>query len=284
MGTGVSVPLLWVDAFSERPYGGNAAAVCLLDAPAPAPAMQSLAFEMGLSETAFVWPVDDGFSLRWFTPLAEVDLCGHATLAAAHALATEGRLDGAPTLRFLTRSGELLATVGPDSVEIDLPAEEPAACEVPAFLAARWPALAAATGRFDLLVEVPDARAVRELAPDLPQIAALPYRGVIVTAPAAGADESGPDEPGADYVLRYFAPCVGVPEDPVTGSAQCVLGPYWAAALGRTRLRARQLSARGGVLDVTLAGARVRIGGRATTVLSGVLSDEIGATLRGADG
>lgn len=271
----MSVPLVWVDAFCDRPYGGNPAAVCLLDAPAPATSMQSLAFELGLSETAFVWPAAEGYSLRWFTPVAEVDLCGHATVAAAHALAASGRLGDARDVRFRTRSGELRAVVDAGHVEIDLPAETPQRCDPPAAIASRWPVVAAATGRFDLMVEVADEAAVRAAAPDAAEIARLAYRGVIVTARAA-RDASA----GADYVLRFFAPRVGVPEDPVTGSAQCLLGPYWGAALGRTRLRARQLSARGGVLDVTVDGARARIGGRAVTVCSGALSEEVATTLR----
>lgn len=274
-----SVPLLWVDAFCDRLYGGNPAAVCLLDEPAPAGAMQALAFEMGLSETAFAWPVADGFSLRWFTPTAEVDLCGHATVAAAHALKATGRLDGPGDVHFETRSGALSATVERGYVEIDLPAETPLRCEPPPALTARWPVVAAATGRFDLLVEVADESAVGEVAVDLSEIAALPYRGVIVTARAAPTSARG-----RDYVLRFFAPRVGVPEDPVTGSAQCLLGPYWQALLGRSRLRAYQLSARGGALDVTIEGARARVGGRAVTVLRAALSEEIAATLSPTEG
>lgn len=278
----MTAPLVWVDAFCDRPYGGNPAAVCLLDAPAPAGAMQSLAFELGLSETAFVWPTADGFSLRWFTPVAEVALCGHATVAAAHALVTAGRVGGGGPVRFHTESGELVATVDAGYVEIDLPAESPAGCDPPTVLAERWPVVAAATGRFDLLVELADDVAVRTLRPDpadIAALAALAHRGVIVTARTSGAAS----DVGVDYVLRYFAPRVGVPEDPVTGSAQCLLGPYWARVLGRTRLRARQLSARGGALAVTVDGPRVRIGGKAVTVLSGTLSEEVVATLRAAD-
>lgn len=270
----MSVPLVWVDAFCDAPYGGNPAAVCLLDGPAPARSMQSLAREIGLSETAFVWPAGADYSLRWFTPVAEVDLCGHATVAAAHALASTGRLDGAADVRFQTRSGELRATVDADRVEIDLPAETPLPCAPPAALVSRWPVVAAATGRFDLLVEVVDESAVRAATPDAAELSALDVRGVVVTARAARGSSTG-----ADYVLRFFAPRVGVPEDPVTGSAQCLLGPYWRAALGRDRLRARQLSARGGTLDVVVDGLRARVGGRAVIVLSGALSEEIAATL-----
>ena len=271
----MSVPLFWVDAFCDHPYGGNPAAVCLLDTPAPAAAMQSLACEMGLSETAFVWPATGGFSLRWFTPTSEVELCGHATVASAHALAAAGWLDGVSEVHFDTRSGALRATVERGYVEVDLPAETPLRCDPPPALAARWPLVATATGRFDLLVEVPNEQAVRDVVVDVAEIAALSYRGVVVTARAT--DDGTAD---ADYVLRFFAPSVGVPEDPVTGSAQCLLGPYWRASLGRARLRARQLSARGGLLDVTIEDSHVRVGGRAVTVLAGTLSTDVVATLR----
>ncbi len=262
------IPLVWVDAFSDRPYAGNPAAVCMLEGPAPVEAMQALASEMGLSETAFIWPLSGGFSLRWFTPVAEVDLCGHATVAAAHALASSGRLGGRE-VRFMTNSGELLASVDGDRVEIDLPAEVPNACEVPGALAERWPVLGAFSGKFDLVVVVADEAAVREADPDADEIAALPYRGVAVSAW------------GADYVLRYFAPRLGVPEDPVTGSVQCLLGPYWATSLGRSQLRARQLSKRGGSFDVIVDGPRVRVGGRASSILAGTLSEAVAATLGG---
>lgn len=257
--TGARAPLFWVDAFCDGPFTGNPAGVCLLDQPAPQSAMQSLAFELGISETAFVWPEDGGFSLRWFTPLAEVDLCGHATVAAAHALATSGRLaDGRAC--FATRSGWLEAAVDGEEVEIDLPAESAEPADVPDVLAASWPVVRAATGRFDLLVELEDEDAVRRVVPGAVDLGALPYRGISVTA------RSG--EP-FDYALRFFAPQVGVSEDPVTGSAQCLLGPYWAEALGTTRLRAVQLSARRGVLGVHVAGARVGVAGRAQTIIAG---------------
>ncbi len=266
-----TVPLFWVDAFGEGPFTGNPAAVCLLERPAPAEAMQSLAFELGLSETAFVWPGDEGFVLRWFTPVAEVDLCGHATVAAAHALAESGRLPGAHA-SFSTNSGLIEATAGGgagEHVEIDLPAERPAPVDAPAELLARWPVVRAATGRFDLLVELDGEESVRRVDPDAVDLARLPYRGIAVTAQGAergtGRGTGRAAEP--DYVLRFFAPSVGVPEDPVTGSAQCLLGPYWASALGTARLRAAQLSARGGTLRVRVDETRVAVAGSATTIL-----------------
>ena len=271
--TGALVPIVWVDAFSDGPFTGNPAAVCLLERPAPEEAMQSLAFEIGLSETAFVWPQEEGFGLRWFTPVTEVDLCGHATVAAAHALAGAGRLD-AGRARFSTRSGWIEAAVDGDQIEIDLPGEVPRPVDVPAALAARWPVLNAATTRFDLLVELESEKAVRDLDPTAVDLTSLPHRGVAVTARA----DAGGEAP-ADYVLRFFAPCVGVPEDPVTGSAQCYLGPYWAAALGRAQLCAVQLSARRGVLRVQVGDARVAVAGRAVTVLHGAVTGEAARAL-----
>jgi PhzF family phenazine biosynthesis protein len=264
--SGDGVPLVWVDAFSAGPFTGNPAAVCLLERPAPESAMQSLAFELGLSETAFVWPEpeDGGFRLRWFTPLAEVDLCGHATVATAHVLSATGRLDGG-RVRFATKSGWLEASVDGGEVEIDLPAEVPSPVEPPHALATRWPVVRAATGRFDLLVELESEDALRRVEPSVPALADLPYRGISATAAGSG---------GADYVLRFFAPRVGVPEDPVTGSAQCLLGPYWASLTGRTRLEALQLSPRGGALRVRVEGDRVKVGGRASTIIVGEVTGE----------
>ncbi len=272
------VPLFWVDAFCEGPFTGNPAAVCVLERPAPEDAMQSLAFEIGLSETAFVWPEAGGFGLRWFTPVAEVDLCGHATVATAHALGGVGRLEGGRAC-FSTKSGVLEATVDGDEVEIVLPAEVPSPVDPPAALAARWPVVRAAAGRFDLLVELESEEAVRAVDPAAVELTSLPYRGIAVTAGGGGA--AGEVAPGRsagdaapDYVLRFFAPRVGVPEDPVTGSAQCLLGPYWAGALGRSRLRALQLSARRGVLRVRVDATRVGLAGRAVTLLSGEIVGE----------
>lgn len=255
-------PMYWVDAFASRPFAGNPAAVCLLDGPAVEAWMQGLATELGISETAFTWPEGDGRVLRWFTPRTEVALCGHATLATAHALREEGRATDGDVVAFRTRSGVLTARLGgPAAVELDLPADPPAAAEVPAALRALGP-VAAAAGREDLVLELATAAEVRAADPDLRAVAALPYRAVCLTAPGDGATD-------ADYVLRVFGPRVGIAEDPVTGSAQCVLGPYWAARTGRTVLDAAQLSARGGRLSVALAGARVLVGGGAVTVMAG---------------
>lgn len=279
------VPVVWVDAFAERPFGGNPAAVCLLDEAADDRWMQALATELGLSETAFVWPQAGGLWLRWFTPATEVALCGHATLAAAHALRQTGhwrhwpQVEVGEEVHFRTRRGTLVARFDGPMVEIDLPAEAPVACDVPEAVAA-WGAAEAVTAsggdgpsafagdRRDLVVALDGAAAVRSLAPDLAAIARLPYRVVVATAPG--------DEPGTDYVLRVFGPAVGVDEDPVTGSAQCLLGPYWSARLGRRALKAAQLSARRGRLQVVLDGDRVRVSGQAVTVLTARLTAAAG--------
>lgn len=254
-------PVYWVDAFAARPFAGNPAAVCLLDGPAPEGWMQGLAAELGLSETAYTWPEGDARRLRWFTPRTEVDLCGHATLATAHALRDEGLVADGETVAFLTRSGRLAAHLDGPTVALDLPADPPAPVPVPDRHGLGTAVVAAARGTLDLVLEVGDADAVRSLTPDLRALGALDGRGVVVTA--AG------DRPGVDYVLRVFGPSVGIDEDPVTGSAQCALGPYWAGRLGRSTLEVVQESARGGYLRVSVAADRVGVAGPATTVLRG---------------
>ena len=259
-----------VDAFTDRPFAGNPAAVVVLDAPAPEGWMRALAAEMNLSETAFLVPADgsaDGaWKLRWLTPTVEVDLCGHATLAAAHVLFETARADGA--VRFDTRSGRLtVARVAAGRYAMDFPATPPRAAAPPAALAealGAWPEWTGQTP-FDVFAVLPSAEAVRDLAPDLGRLAALGTRGVIVTA-ADGAGE-------ADVVSRFFAPEAGVPEDPVTGSAHCAIGPYWARRLGRDALRCEQASARGGWLDVTVRGDRVELVGDAVTAYTAELTD-----------
>ncbi|HEX3946262.1 MAG TPA: PhzF family phenazine biosynthesis protein [Acidimicrobiales bacterium] len=255
-----TVPFFWVDAFTDRPFGGNPAAVCLLDGPADEDWMQALASELGLSETAFVWAGGEGWHLRWFTPTTEVDLCGHATLASAHALWQAG-LAGREVLAFSTRSGRLTARRVGDLIELGLPAVEPAATIPPAALSARWPVVGAAVGGPCLVVELDSADSVRAIVPQPDVVDPLPHQMVAVTA--AG------DQPGTDYVLRVFGCGVGIGEDPATGSAQCVLGPYWAARLGRPVLSAAQLSTRVGRLRVRLEGDRVMVGGAAVTILQG---------------
>jgi PhzF family phenazine biosynthesis protein len=260
------VPLLQIDAFTASPFHGNPAAVCLLEAPAPADWMQSVAGEMNLSETAFLHPSPDGFGLRWFTPTIEVDLCGHATLAAAHALWESGLLDAATDARFHTRSGWLSARRLEDGwIGMDFPADPPSRIEEPGGLAAALGTepVAVWRGRSDLLVEVPSQEALRAVRPDLDRLAALDARGVIVTAPGPGG--------GIDFLSRFFGPAVGVPEDPVTGSAHCTLSPFWSARLERSALTGRQISRRPGTVRTTLRGERVMLAGQAVTVLRGTL-------------
>ncbi len=270
------LPLVQVDAFAERPFAGNPAAVCLLpgdDWPVT-PWMQSVAREMNLSETAFLLRRGDAFALRWLTPAVEVALCGHATLASAHALWTEGHLDPGSAALFDTQSGRLTCVrTSSGRIEMDFPAKlaEPA---VPP--EALLPALGLAGARavaknaFDYLVEIDDEAELRRLQPDHFRLRTLPVRGVIVTAAA------GPGA-GYDFVSRFFAPGSGVDEDPVTGSAHCALAPYWAKKLGRSRLVAYQASARGGTVWTHVAGDRVTLGGHAVTVLRGTLTTPLPA-------
>ncbi len=258
--------LCWqVDAFTDRPFGGNPAAVCWLEQPADPAWMQAVASEMNLSETAFVYPLPEGLSLRWFTPTVEVDLCGHATLATAHALWTSKLYSVSDTLRFHTKSGLLTCQHSGKFIELDFPAT-PSSPAVPADgLVAALGAEPAFVGksRFDYLVAFDSAETVRKLRPDYQKLGAVPCRGVIATAQS--------DDPQFDFISRFFAPAVGVNEDPVCGSAHCALTPYWAARLAKQELMAYQASARGGVLRLRLNGDRVILGGQAVTVWRGEL-------------
>ena len=259
----MGIPIYTVDAFTGRPFAGNPAGVCLLPGPRDEAWMQAVAREMNLPETAFLLAQADGFGLRWFTPAAEVDLCGHATLASAHILFESGVLPPEAQARFHTRSGLLTAERRAGWIELDFPATPAEPVDAPPSLE---PALGVAptyVGRspFDDLVELASEDVVRGLDPDLALLKALGTRGVIVTSVAATA--------GFDFVSRFFAPGVGIPEDPVTGSAHCCLAPYWSGRLGKSEFVAYQASARGGVLRVRLAGERVRIAGQAVTVLCG---------------
>lgn len=260
-------PIVVVDAFADRPFTGNPAAVCILDAPRDEGWMQAVAMEMNLSETAFLHPEGDAWRLRWFTPAVEVDLCGHATLATAHALWEAGRLAPDAEARFFTRSGPLACRRDGGWIAMDFPALPPAAAEPPAGLAEALGVTPTWVGRsrFDYLVEVASEAEVRAAAPDIALLRRVETRGVILTARAA--------MDGADVVSRFFAPAAGVDEDPVTGSAHCVLTPYWAAKLGRDSLTAYQASRRGGFVRLRSLGDRVTLAGRAVTVLRGELSD-----------
>ncbi|QQE65991.1 isomerase [Leptolyngbya sp. BL0902] len=262
----MSIPLFQVDAFTDRPFGGNPAAVCILPEERPAAWMQRVAQEMNLSETAFVYPEAEGYRLRWFTPTTEVDLCGHATLATSHVLWSEGYLAPPQTALFHTRSGLLTARRFRDWIELDFPTASLEAISAPPDLAA---ALGAEPQRvmateMGYLVEVATAEVVRQLQPDVAALQALPVPGVIVTSLG---------EPPYDFVSRFFAPNLGIPEDPVTGSAHCSLSPYWRDRLGQTRFLAYQASDRGGVVKVQDDSDRVRLSGQAVTVLRGELLD-----------
>ena len=257
--------IVQVDAFADRPFAGNPAAVCVLESPRPDDWMQAVALEMNLSETAFLVPEGDGYRLRWFTPNVEVDLCGHATLASAHVLWEDGLLPADAQARFLTRSGRLSATMADGWITLDFPAT-PAERPVdagPVAEALGVPVSAAWANRFDVLAEVESEAVVRSLSPDFGLVGAIPARGLIVTARA--------DSPGFDFVSRFFGPQSGVPEDPVTGSSHCFLGPHWGSKLGRSEMVGYQASRRGGVVRVRLEGDRVLLGGQAVTVLRGEL-------------
>lgn len=260
-------PIVQVDAFTDRPFAGNPAAVCILQSPREEQWMRDVAAEMNLSETAFLHRRDDGWGLRWFTPAVEVDLCGHATLASAHVLWQDGLLPPDTQARFHTRSGLLTASRQGDWISMDFPAKPEQAAPAPDGLEQALGARPVYAGRshFDWLVELESEAAVRALDPNLGLLAKVDARGVIVTAQGGGG--------GFDFVSRFFAPRVGVPEDPVTGSAHCVLAPFWAARLGRDELMGFQASRRGGVVKVRVAGDRVMLGGQAVTVMRGELED-----------
>ena len=260
----MSLKITQVDAFSNRPFGGNPAAVCILQEPREAAWMQSVAREMNLSETSFLVPQNGGFNLRWFTPATEVDLCGHATLASAHVLWEQGVLGASEQARFHTRSGLLTADRKGEWIEMNFPATISEAVAPPPRFAEALGAEPKYVGlnKFDYLVEFSDEQ-VRAMKPDLALLRALPVRGIIVTAQSS--------DPQFDFISRFFAPAAGIDEDPVTGSAHCALAPFWATRLGKTAMMANQVSPRGGVVKVTLAGDRVLLGGQAVTVLHGDL-------------
>jgi len=254
-----------VDAFTNEPFGGNPAAVCVLDEPRSEGWMQLVAREMNVSETAFVVRGRDAFGLRWFTPAVEVDLCGHATLASAHVLWTTGEHPLDRPARFDTRSGILTATRRGDWIELDFPATPEQSTEEPAGLLGALELSSAYVGksRFDYLVEVNDEATVRRLRPDFGRLRLLEARGVIVTSRAT--------DPAFDFVSRYFAPAFGIDEDPATGSTHCCLAEFWSRRLGKKMFQARQLSERGGVIKAVVDGDRVRLLGQAVTVLRGEL-------------
>jgi PhzF family phenazine biosynthesis protein len=261
--------LYLVDAFTNRQYTGNPAAVCLLDKPASSAWMLSMAAEMKHSETAFLTPNPGGFGLRWFTPLKEVRLWGHATLASAHVLWESGRLEPDQPACFDTLSGRLTAVQRGVWIEMDFPIRTQQPASQPAGLAevlGATPWYVGSNGQ-TYLVELESEQVVRDLRPDLLRLLELPVKAVIVTAASASSVSST-----YDFVSRFFAPAIGIPEDPVTGSAHCYLAPYWADRLGKTELSAYQASARGGEVRLRLAGERVLLGGQAVTIMAGELN------------
>lgn len=263
----MAVPIYVVDAFTDKPFAGNPAGVCLLDQPADEEWMGKVAHEMGHAETAFLVPLNDGtYNLRWFTPTIEVDLCGHATLASAHVLWEAGNLPSDQPARFSTKSGELVCRRQDGGIRMDFPAERVHEIQAPPTLRLALnskPPVWVGENRMDMLVQLGSAEDVRSLGPSINAIALLGNRGVIVTADS--------DDPEFDYICRFFAPAAGVPEDNATGSAQCALGPFWQERLGRKEMTSFQASPRGAVLGVEVNGDRVDIIGRAVTMLEGTL-------------
>ena len=262
------LPLFIVDAFTAAPFRGNPAAICFLDQQRSDSWHQALAAEMNLSETAFLMQRPDGaFDLRWFTPTVEVSMCGHATLAAAHALWESNRLASDRPARFHTKSGLLTVARRGEFLEMDFPAKPVEPAEAPFDL---LEALAVrpsfvASNAMDYLLELESESTVRSLRPDFARLAKLPVRGTMVTARATDGS--------ADFVSRFFAPGAGIMEDPVTGSAHCALGPYWGKKLGKTELIGHQISPRGGIVHIRLANERVLLTGQAVTVVRGELSE-----------
>ncbi len=258
-----------VDAFTAKRYEGNPAAICILEREADPGWMQRIANEMNLSETAYLVPRSDGFGLRWFTPTVEVDLCGHATVAAAHVLWEEGAVPGSEACRFHTRSGLLTAKRGNSGwIQVEFPKETVESCSVPAAaeqaLGTKAIAAALSSRLAYLVLETDNEDAVRAARPDFSAAEKLPYEGLIITS---GAKPGTPHQ----IVSRFFAPRKGVNEDPATGSAHCVLGPYWAPKLKLDRFDAFQASARGAEIRVEVGESRVTLSGRAVTVLRGEL-------------
>jgi PhzF family phenazine biosynthesis protein len=261
----MTIPLLHVDAFTDRPFAGNPAAVCILAAWKEDRWHQAVAAEMNLSEAAFLVKNTDGYDLRWFTPKVEVDLCGHATLASAHVLWHLGLGQADEEIRFSTRSGILKATRSGRDIELDFPIKPEQPADPPAGLIEALGVQPKYVGKnqFDYLVEVESEAVLRGIAPDFKNLATVQVRGIIVTTVSA--------DPKFDFVSRFFAPAAGIDEDPVTGSAHCCLADFWRKRLGKSEFVAYQASARGGVVMVRVQGDRAILGGRAVIVAKGEL-------------
>ncbi|QDV40820.1 Trans-2,3-dihydro-3-hydroxyanthranilate isomerase [Stieleria neptunia] len=260
------VPIWQVDAFATRPFSGNPAAICLLESPRDSEWMQQVAVEMNLSETAFVVPTGrpNKFHLRWFTPAVEVDLCGHATLGAAHTLIEQKRVDPSRPILFQTRSGCLSCQCEGPSITMDFPVTPPSGAVDPATIADLQDALGVAVNHVaksneDVFAVVESEQTLRSVCPDFGRLAKIETRGVIITAASSTA--------GVDFVSRFFAPRFGINEDPVTGSAHCCLAPYWSQRLGRSSLTGYQASRRGGLVHTQVIGDRVQLSGQAVTMM-----------------
>lgn len=262
----MSLPLFHVDAFTSSPFKGNSAAVCMLDKPRDSVWLQQVASEMNLAATAFLYPQDNGYHLRWFSAKTELELCGHGTLASAHTLWEQGYLAFEEQARFYTRGGFLTAKQDGEWIELDFPSKPEEATAIQPILEESLGVKPVYVGKsqLDLLVEVESEEVVRTIQPNFKQLVTIPARGIIVTA-AASTDS------GYDFVSRFFCPSVGIDEDPVTGSAHCALSPFWSKRLGREQLTGYQASERGGVVRVRFDGDRVHLGGQALTVLRGEL-------------
>jgi predicted PhzF superfamily epimerase YddE/YHI9 len=260
------IRIVTVDAFTNVPFAGNPAAVCIMQEPRPEDWLRNVASELNLSETAFLLPRDGEFDLRWLTPAVEVDLCGHATVASAHVLWEDGHLPPGKQARFHTRSGLLTADRRGDWIELDFPVKIATVAEPPVELLPALgvsSAVAVAKNAFDYMVEIESEEELRALSPDHSTLRKIPVRGIIVTARSSTT--------GFDFISRFFAPGSGIDEDPVTGSAHTALGPYWGSKLGKAEMTGFQASARGGVVRVRLNGDRITLGGQAVTVMEATL-------------
>lgn len=273
----MSIAIRIVDAFTATAFKGNPAGVCILDTFPADSVMQNIAMEMNLAETAFlVRKTPLHYSLRWFTPTVEVNLCGHATLAATHVLVQTGAIGPGDKVCFDTQSDVLVASVDKNGViTLDFPLLAGKAANHPALAALGVDILACEKNRDNYLVEVADYKTLMACSPDFKALALLDQQGVIVTA-AKGVPA------GYDFASRYFGPAAGIDEDPVTGSAHCFLAPYWAEKMNKTTFRALQASKRTGVLDVAISGDRVLLSGRAVTTLEGALQIALSAKEKAA--
>ena len=262
----MAVMFFHVDAFTNVPFKGNPAVVCLLPEEGDPQWMQQFAREMNLSETAFLYRIEEGFSLRWFTPLTEVELCGHATLASAHALWEAGEAPQNKPISFMTLSGKLTASKANEWIELNFPASYSEPCDLSDYYldALGITPLAVFQSNGQYLIEMGEEAAVRAVKPDFSALRRLPGKGIIITARS--------NKPGIDFVSRYFAPWIGINEDPVTGSAHTILGPYWQKKLSKDHMTGYQVSKRGGSIKIRMSGERVYISGQAVTISRGLVT------------